>query len=171
MGRTAAYTFKGALIGAIGAVILFSIGFFIEVFNLGCAILTCDCDKSTVFDWSGMWGVLGLCIIAGAVIGLFYGIYKAKEEKNAQMAKINAANSEQARKQRIQWAGEIKQEALKANNKCYDIKKQTQPIVITTYKASEKMMEIMNELSKIAEMQGKVDLLGEELSKKGGSSL
>lgn len=78
MGKTILYTLKGAAIGAIGAVCLFVVGFCIELFNMGCAILTCDCDKPMVFDWSGMWGLLFICTIGGAVVGMVYGIYKAK---------------------------------------------------------------------------------------------
>ena len=75
MGKTILYTLKGAAIGAIGAVCLFVVGFCIELFNMGCAILTCDCDKPMVFDWSGMWGLLFICTIGGAVVGMVYGIY------------------------------------------------------------------------------------------------
>lgn len=49
---------------------LFVVGFCIELFNMGCAILTCDCDKPMVFDWSGMWGLLFICTIGGAVVGM-----------------------------------------------------------------------------------------------------
>lgn len=72
MGKTILYTLKGAAIGAIGAVCLFVVGFCIELFNMGCAILTCDCDKPMVFDWSGMWGLLFICTIGGAVVGMVY---------------------------------------------------------------------------------------------------
>lgn len=171
MGKTLLYTLKGAGLGAAGAVCLFIAGFVIELFNLGCAILTCDCDKPAVFDWSGMWGLLLICIIGGAVIGFFYGIYKAKEERDAEAARKAAENSEEARKQRVKWAGEAKQKALNVNNTCSGNKTADKPLVSTTYKANTQMTEIMNELTRVAEKQGKVDSLAEELSKKGGASL
>ena len=171
MGKIMLNTLKGAVVGAIGAVFLFVAGFFIEVFNVGCAIVTCDCDKPMVFDWSGMWGLLFICVIGGAVVGFFYGIYKAKEESVAETAKRNAANSEEARKQRVKWAGEVKQKALNVNNTCSGNKTADKPLVSTTYKANTQMTEIMNELTRVAEKQGKVDSLAEELSKKGGASL
>lgn len=171
MGKTILYTMKGAAIGGIGAICLFIAGFFIELFNFGCAILTCDCDKPTVFDWSGMWGLLFICAIGGAVVGMVYGIYKAKEESNALKAKRDAENLEAAQKQRIQWASEVKQKALNVSNVCSENKAADKPLVFTTYKANTQMTEIMNELTRVAEKQGKVDSLAEELSKKGGASL
>ena len=69
MSKAIINAFKGAAIGIGSAICLFIVGFCIEVLNLGCAILTCDCDKPTVFDWSGMWSLLAICTIAGAVIG------------------------------------------------------------------------------------------------------
>lgn len=171
MGKTVLYTLKGAILGTVGAVCLYVAGFFIEFLNFGCAILTCDCDKPMVFNWSGMWGVLIICVIGGAVVGLFYGIYKEKEERDAETARRNAENSEEARKQRVKWAGEIKQKALNVSITCSGNKAGDKPLVSTTYKANTQMTEIMNELTRVAEKQGKVDSLAEELSKKGGVSL
>lgn len=73
MTKTIIYTLKGAAAGAAGAVCLFVIGFIIEFFNFGWAILTCDCDKEMVFDWSGTLGLFLICVVGGAVLGLFYG--------------------------------------------------------------------------------------------------
>lgn len=171
MGKTILYTLKGAAIGAGGAVCLFIAGFFIELLNLGCAILTCDCDKPMVFDWSGMWGLLLICVIGGAIIGLFYGIYKAKEESDAETARKNAEASEEARKQRVRWAGEVKQKALNVNNTCSGNKSSNKPLVSTTYKSAAQMTDILNELTTVTEKQGRIDSLAEELSKKGGASV
>ena len=171
MGKTILYTLKGAVAGAAGAMCLFVAVFFIELLNVGCAILTCDCDKPTVFEWSGMWGLLLICVIGGAVVGLFYGIYKGKEERNAETARRNAANSEEAHKRRVKWAGEVKQKALNVNNTCSGNKTADKPLVSTTYKANTQMTEIINELTRVAEKQGKVDSLADELSKKSGAPL
>ena len=171
MGKILGDTLVGAVIGAIAAVCLFVIGGAIEVANFGCAILTCDCDKPTVFDWSGMWGLLIICIIGGAVIGLFYGIYKVKQENDAEVARRNAENSEEARKQRVKWANEIKQKALNLERNCTKNRTSVKAVISTNYKASNQMSDIINELSKVAELQGKIDSISEELSKKGGDSL
>lgn len=170
MGKAIINAFKGAAIGIGSAICLFIVGFCIEVLNLGCAILTCDCDKPTVFDWSGMWSLLAICTIAGAVIGCVYGIYKAKQDSDAEAARRKAESSEEARKQRVKWAGEIKQKALNVNNICSGNKTGDKPLVSTTYKSTSQMTEIINELTRVTEKLGKVDSLAEELSKKGGAS-
>lgn len=171
MGTILWWMIKGAAYGGIGCVGLYVVGFCIEFLNMGCAILTCDCDKPMIFDWSEMWSLLLICIIGGAVIGLFYGFYKSKEASDADAARLAAENSEEARKQRAKWASEVKQKALNVNNTCSRNKTSDKPLVSTTYKASTQMTEIMNELTKVAEKQGKVDSLAEELSKKGGASV
>lgn len=171
MGKIIWSTLAGAVYGAMVAVCLYVVGFVLEIFNLGCAILTCDCDKPMMFDWSGMWNLLFIFAIAGAVIGFFYRIYKIKADADADAARLAAENSEEARKQRIKWASDIKQKALDLNNTCFQNKKIDIPIVSTTYKASVQMTEIMNELTKVAEKQGKIDFLVNELSTKGGTSV
>lgn len=171
MGKILWWMIKGAAFGGIGAVGLFIAGFVLEIVNLGYAILTCDCDKPMFFDWSGMWSLLLICVIGGAVIGSFYGFYKAKEESDADAARIAAENSEEARKQRVKWASEVKQKALNVNDTCSRNKKSDKPLVSTTYKASAQMTEIINELTKVAEKQGKVNSLAEELSEKDGVSV
>ena len=171
MGKAIINAFKGAAIGIGSAICLFIVGFCIEVLNLGCAILTCDCVYLSVFFWSGMWGLLAICTIAGAIIGCVYGIYKAKQESDAEAARRKAESSEEARRQRVKWAGEVKQKALNVNNTCSGNKTADKPLVSTTYKATTQMTEIMSELTRVAEKRGKVDSLAEELSKKGGASL
>lgn len=169
MGKTILYTIKGAVIGAIGAGCLFLIGFFIELFNMGYAILTCDCDKPMIFDWSGMWGLLFICTIGGAVIGMVYGIYKAKEESNAEKARRDAENLEIARKQRIQWASEVKQKALKVSNTCEANSKNISPLVNSTYKADAQMEKILSELADAAELMGKIEAMVEDIQRGGVS--
>lgn len=171
MGSILWWMMKGAFYGGLSAGGLFVAGFLLELANLGCAILTCDCDKPMIFDWSGMWGLLLIFIIGGAVVGLFYGFYKAKEASDEDAARRAAESSEEARKQRAKWASEVKQKALNVTNTCAKNKAADNPLVSTTYKANSQMTDIMNELTKVAEKQGKVDALAEELSKKGGASV
>ncbi len=170
MGKTLVNTIKGAAFGAIGAGCLFVIGFFVEVLNVGCAILTCDCDKPKVFDWSGMWGLLFICVIGGAVIGMVYGIYKVKEENNAEKARRDAENSEEAQKQRMQWASEVKKKALNISNTCEaNGSRNIPPLVSRSYKADTQMELILSEFANATELMGKIDAMAEEVQKGGGS--
>ena len=91
-----------------------------------------------------------------------------KAAADEETARKNAENSEKARKQRIKWADEVKQKALNVNNICERNKTSDKPLVSTTYQASSEMKDIMNELTNVAELQGKVDSIADELSKKGG---
>ena len=163
----------GAAAGAGVALILYVLGFGVELVNCACQILTCNCDGGDAIP--GMWSgdsflhVLLFCTIGGAVIGLIYGIYKMKAAADEETARRNAENSEEARKQRVKWADKAKQNALNVNNTCERNKSVDKPLVSTTYQASSQMKEIMNELTKAAELQGKVDSIADELSKKGGA--
>lgn len=162
----------GAAIGAGVALVLYVLGFGLELLNCACQIITCNCDGGDAIP--GMWSgdsflhVLLFCSIAGAVIGLVYGIYKMKEAADAEVAQRNAETSEEARKQRKKWASEIKQKALNVNNTCNQNKSMDKPIVSTSYQAGTQMESIMNELAKTAELQGKVDSIVDEIEKKGG---
>lgn len=173
MIKTIINTFLGAAIGAGCAICLFIAGFFIELLNIGWAILSCDCDKSQIFEWSGdkMFVLLCIFIIGGAIIGFFYGTYKAKEERDAEAARKAAENLEEARKKRIEWAGEVKKKAMHVNVMCAKNKASKKPLVSSTYKSSLQMNEIINELTKVAEKQGKVNSLANELLFKEGGNL
>ena len=171
MGKILGYSAKGAGLGAISAVGLFIIGFGLEFVNLGCAILTCDCDRDMMFEWSGMWGLFIFCLIGGAIVGACYGVYRRKEDEEAEIARQKAENSEEARRQRVAWASQAKQKALNLNNECSKNKTADKPLVSTTYKADIQMADIMAALTKITEMQGRVDALAEELSKEDNASL
>lgn len=165
----------GAIIGACVALVLYVIGFGVELINCACQIITCDCDGGDAIP--GMWSsssfvsVLLFCAIAGAIIGLVYGIYKMKVKADEEARRRVAVNSEEARKQRVNWASEIKEKSLNVANICAKNKRINKNLISTTYQASNQMTEIINELTRVTEKQGKVDSLAEELSKKGGASL
>lgn len=162
----------GAVIGAGVALVLYALGFVVELVNCACHIVTCNCDGGDAIP--GMWSgssflhVLLFCAIGGAIIGLIYGIYKMKAAADEEAARKNAENSEAARKQRIKWADEVKQKALNISSTCERNKSYDKPLVSITYQASTQMKNIMDELTKVAELQGKVDSIANELSKKGG---
>ena len=163
----------GAIVGAGVALILYVFGFGVELLNCAFQILTCNCDGGDALP--GMWSgdsfrnIFLFCTIAGAVIGLIYGVYKKKAASDEENARKNAEKSEEARKQRVKWADEVKQKALNVNNTCESNKAVDKPLVSTIYQSGSQMKEIMNELTKAAELQGKVDSIADELSKKGGA--
>jgi len=162
----------GAAAGAGVALILYALGFVVEILNCACNIISCNCDGGDAIP--GMWNgdaflhVLIFCTIGGAIIGLVYGLYKMKAAADEETARKNAEYSEKARKQRVKWADEVKQKALNVNNICEKNKVSDKPLVSTTYQASSEMEDIMNELTKVAELQGKVDSIADELAKKDG---
>ncbi|MGN0150368.1 MAG: hypothetical protein ACI4C7_09000 [Clostridia bacterium] len=161
----------GAGIGLGVSIVLYILGFVVEILNCACQIISCKCDGSDAlpFMWNGdtFFHVLLFCTIGGAVIGLIVGICKMKIAADEKTAKRNAANSEEARRQRERWAGEVKQKALNINNSCTSNNNTSKTIVSTSFKASLQMKEIMDELTKAAEIQGKVDSISNELAAGG----
>ena len=163
----------GAVIGALVSLLLYVLGFGIEFLNGVCQIITCNWG---VWEEAipGMWedgaffNVLIFCTIAGAVIGLVYGLCKMKVASDEEAARKSAENSEAARQQRVKWAEEIKQKALTVSRTCDKNKSSDMPLVSTTYQASSQMEGIVSELTKVAELQGKVDSIADDLTKKGG---
>lgn len=112
----------GAGIGAGVALIIYVLGFCIELINCACQIITCDCDGGDAIPamWEGgsFVTILLFCTIAGAVIGLIYGIYKMKVASDEEARRKAAADSEEAKNQRMKWAGEVKQKALSVASTC-----------------------------------------------------
>ena len=160
------YTLKGAVIGAGGAACLYIAGI---ILNVGCAILTCNCSATSGFDWSGMWSLIFMGAIGGAVIGLIYGIYKTTEESNAEKKKREAENSGKAQEQRIQWANEIKKKALNVSETCELNSRNDLALVSEVYKADAQMELILSELANATEIKGKIDAIVEDVQKGGGS--
>lgn len=172
MGTIIICTLVGAGIGAVGAVALYVLGFGVELLNCACQIITYNCDGDAI---PGMWeggsflSVFLFCLIAGAVIGFIYGIYKVKAASDAETARKEAENSEAARKQRTQWASEVKQKALNVSNTCESNNKNVSPLVCGTYEAEKQMELILAELASAAELMGKIDAMADDV-KKGGAS-
>ena len=98
-----------------------------------------------------------------------YGLFKVKAASDAEAAKRVADNSEAARKQRTQWASEVKQKALNVSNTCELNNKNVSPLVSGTYEAEKQMELILSELANAAELKGKIDAMAEDV-KKGGAS-
>ena len=163
---------KGAGIGVCATVILYVLGLGTELLGCACQILTCNCNGGDVIPvmWSGesFLHVLVFCTLCGAAIGLFYGIYKAKVTIDEANALQNAEYSDEARKQREIWVTEIKQKASEINNICERNKTFDKPVVTTIYQAAPQMKKILNDLTVVAELQGKVDSVVDGLVKKDG---
>ena len=94
MGKIILNTLKGAGCGALAAIGLVILGACAEIFNIGYAILSCDCDREMLFEWSKVWILVVICIAGGAIIGLFYGIFKAKQEDNIKRKKKNIQSAQ-----------------------------------------------------------------------------
>lgn len=165
------YTSIGALAGGVLAILLYVLGFGVEILNCACAIITCDCNRQEALP--GLWhgnsfvNIFIFCLIGGAVIGLVYGLYKMKMEMDAEAARKAAENSEEARRQRAQWAEEIKEEANAIYKTCQINQDADKPLRSTTHKSSELMKEIVEELSRTAELQGRVNAIADEVLLRG----
>ncbi len=162
----------GAGIGAGISLVLYVLGFCVELANCACQIVTCDCNGGDAIPamWSGssFLSALLFCTACGAAIGLIYGIYKTKVNNDAKLAERNAQNAEEARKLRVQWADALKRKALKVEDTCSRNKTSFAPMVITRYEASDRMDKILTELSKVTELQGKVAVMADELAHEEG---
>jgi hypothetical protein len=171
MGTIIVCTLSGAVIGAIVAVGLYILGFGIELLNCACAIVTCNCDGGDAIPemWSSGSFVTTLlfCTIAGAVIGLVYGIYHAKAKRDAELAKRNAENTEAAKKQRREWADQIRQESMLISKEI-NSNEPVQTLTTNTYKSKEQMDLIQKEIANATKLKGVVDSMADDI-KKGGA--
>lgn len=159
----------GVGIGLGAAIAIWLLSLVWSLLSCACNIASCNWNGSSADPMGGdaFLHVLLFCVIGGAVIGLIVGIVKTKAKYDEEAAKKNFANSEEARRQRERWAGEVKQKALTLNNTCNSNNNTSKTIVSTSFKASLQMRDIMNELTKAAEIQGKVDSLHNELTAGG----
>ena len=92
---------------------------------------------------------------------------QAKQEDNVKRKKKNTENKEIELKQRTRYAEELKQEAKKAYEICSRNRTNDKGLNLIKYKTSEQMTEIMNELTKVTEQQGRMNAMAEELRKDG----
>lgn len=174
MGTIILSILAGAGIGAGVALALYVLGFGVEILNCACQILTCNCEGGDAIPsmWNGdsFWSVVVFCTIAGAVIGLIYGIYKVKVAHDEAARLRDLANSDAAKKQRTQWAAEVKQKAISVATTCSKNADGYKPLITPSYKADAQMDEIINELANAAELKGKVDAMANDTKMKGGAS-
>jgi len=162
-------TFIGAAYGIGASICLILLGLACDFVSCAWSIITCDCRGSST-DAAGsilrnFGGIFLVCLIGGAVIGLVYGLYKMKEESDEENARIRAEQSEEARKQRKHWASVIKQDALKIDNSCKAIADILRdPIVVRNYKADVMVEKISSELVNVAEIEGKITALVDDVN-------
>ena len=167
------YVLGGAAAGAGVAVVLYLLGFGVELVNCACNILACNFNPDDAIP--GMWSgeafgrVLFFCAIGGAVIGMIYGLFKMKSEADALAEEQRAESSKEEKAQQQKWASELKKEAQEAVKVCDRNMNTERPLVSTAYQAGEEMKTILNELAKAAELQGLVDSIADELTQKGGA--
>ena len=116
----------------------------------------------------GKWELIIIYIIGGAIIGFCYGNLRNKDEKKSQK---KALDLEESHKQNKKNAAELKQNAIKIINVYTNDNSSYVPLISTTYTTYAQMDAIINELTKIAGKQGKIECIVDELSKKGGVPL
>lgn len=178
--KIAKCTAYGALAGlCIGLVLSFFIGCdsvctcageWVDAF-FGCGNSSCASGCQEYTSDPAVQSCLLFSTIIGAVIGIAYGFFQTIQDRNAAQKAAEQNQSAAAKRQRINWASEVKQKSLNVYTTCVKNKEAERALVSTAYKANIQMLEIMNELVKVSEKQGKVDSLAEELSKRGGASV
>lgn len=161
----------GAVLGACCALLLYILGFGLELLNCAWQIVTCNCEGGDAIPsmWTNesFWHILIFCTIAGAILGFVYGIYKIKANADEESARIEVNNFEVAQKQRIKWADELKQKAHGVKNTCEENKLYDKPFVSCTYKSSEQLELIVNELTNTIELESQVNSIADELMRGG----
>lgn len=149
----------GTGIGACVALALYVLAVFTEVLS-----------GNAVPGWFTFLSILPFFTIAGTVIGLISGIYKMKVASDKEARRRAAADSEEAKQQRIKWADEVKKKALSVANICDKNAKAYNALIVPIYKADAQMDAIIGELANAAELKGKIDAMANDIKSKGGIS-
>lgn len=174
--KIAKYTAFGALVGlCIGVVFSFFVGWKIvcncTLDTLGCGHSTCADGCQEFISDSDVRACIIFFTVLCAVIGGTFGAIQTVQDNDADRKAAELEQSAFDEKQRAIRSSDVKQKALNLSNTCSKNKSDDKPLVTATYEANVQMAEIMNELVKVSEKQGKVDSVAEELSKKGGASV
>lgn len=165
------YALIGAGLGFVAAVAFVILGFGCDFIACTCSILTCDFDDSaTCFTLAteNFGAISTFCMIAGAIVGYFYGWIKAKDDDNALTAKLRAEKETEEKKLRIKLANELKQTALKVTGDCRTIEKENNSLLPDpNYQADTLISQISLEFANIAELEGEIDAMVLDASKEG----
>lgn len=160
----------GAAVGAGLCVLLFIYGLFAEAWNCLCDCFGgCDSLPEVNSDATFLFAFF-ISLGIGFLIGLFLALSDRASRIEAENRKRAAANSAEAKQQRIKWASEVKQKALSISNTCNKNYKDYKELISPKYKADSQMNIIINELANIAELKGKVDSMAIDTKTKGGHS-
>lgn len=123
MGKFFKWLFLGTIIGASAGLLLYALGFVVELCNCACQIITCDCSGKDAIPamWSsGAFGsVMLFCTIGGCVIGAIYGAALGIQEYNVKREAEAAARAKSALEQRQKYAAELKSDLQKKLQSAY----------------------------------------------------
>ena len=161
-------TLIGGGIGSIVAIVLYIGSLFIEMFNCACQAITCDSSAGISNPILESSSTFWFCAIGGAIVGFIYGLCKYLAAKNAEQDRLNAINSENARKQREKMASDIKQKNSTVISKCKSNADNIPSFISPNYKSKEQMENIIVELSNLSELQGKINGIVEDMNNAGG---
>ncbi len=161
---------KGAGYGLLAAFGLTLTGFGLEFLNCTCSVLTNCSYPDLMFGWGGLPTFILMIVAGGAAIGLCYGIYLRAEQKEEEAKTIARQNAEAAQRQRVRWAGEVQQEALKTHNICTSNQKGAPKLEPVSHTAEKELDNIWKELSELTEVQGQIACIVAELNTKGGDA-
>ena len=175
------YTVCGAITGLF-------IGFILSIF-IGCQAV-CSCGEEWLNAFISCAGETGTCsgglekyindpsvknclifsTLICSLIGAVYGLFKTLQDSRAAKKAAELEQSAAAKKQREQWASEVKQKALSVARTCDKNVKEYRALISPIYKADAQMDAIISELANAAELKGKVDAMANDTKTKGGAS-
>lgn len=169
MGKFFANLFYGLLIGAALAVVLYVLGFCVEICNCTCAIVTCNCDPQDALPFMWSWDAFKKCIlfttIGGGIIGGIYGAVLGIQERNAQIAESNRKYSEAALAHRKSNADTLKKEVQRLLTSAYLKQKQVNDYVLqTTYVSNERQKDGWEALKSAYDTNAELQAIIEEIS-------
>lgn len=162
----------GAGIGGVAAIALYLLGFVVEIFNLACMIVSCDCDRGDalpfMWDFTVFLKVMLFCAVSGAIIGLIYGACRYKERLEKDEFYASREHAESVRRQEIRWAEEYRKKAQVANTVCENNLNLYKFPVKADYLAEKKMTAIIDVLAEASELQGRMNTVADEVLEMGG---
>ena len=174
MGKIIYGFVKGLLIGlVIGIILSIFVGFEATLNCVGewiGAFFGCgSCyDGCSYYLWDkDVQNCIMYCSIISALVSGVYSTYVAFQDMVINKKRIADLEIENAKKQRIQWANEAKQLALKVSCDCKSNESGFNSLISTEYQ-SEKMIELISmELTNVSELQGKIEAMVKDIEKKG----
>ena len=162
----------GAGIGVGVSLLVYVLGFVVEMFNCACNCFSCNSEYADVLPF--LWeegrfiSIFIFCVIAGAIIGLIVGLFKYKIDYDEKAKKQREAEETQDYNQRRKTAVTVKNYASQTASFCQENLEYKKPAIIPIYEADTQMTRILGELASASALQGKLDAIAEDMDKKGG---